>query len=285
MVKRLLIFVLLLVLAGILAGQGKYITVEVDTVTVEVDTVKAYPTSMSQAKARTDMLAWMRELALEKALPQDIHLTSMTTDMYVERNNDFDEATAKSVFMISSSAGLIVREEVLDEDTVYPKKSQVYRLRMKYRATVLPLERTYNSDLDLNVELSETSLRHNEEFDLSVTANRDGFLYIFDFLPDNSVALSFPTLTYENNRIKAKEPWQQKMTAVIEEGEEHSIETLYFVFSTEAIEGWYKFSSNRDAENLVFSAGQESFTLFQNWLFKSDPAKRVEKMVQLHIFR
>jgi len=278
MVKKCVILALLLLIAGVTAAQTNYIS-------VEVDTSRAYPTSMAPAKARADMLAWMRELALEKALPQNVHLTSMISDVYVERNNDFDEATARSVFMVSSSAGLIVREEVLDENTIFPKKSDVYRYKMKYRATVEALDKTYASGLDLKVEISETNLRHNEEFDLSVTASRDGFLYIFDFLPDNSVALSFPTLSFENNRIKANEPWQQKMTAVIEEGEEHSIETLYFVFSTEAIAGWYDFRSNRDANDLVFSAGQESFTMFQNWLFKSDPAKRVEKMAQLHIFR
>lgn len=278
MVRTLSILALLLLLTGVLAAETKYTT-------VEVDTSRAYPTSMAPAKAKADMLLWMRELALEKALPQNIHLTSLTTDMYVERNKDFDEATARSIFMMSSSAGLIVREEVLDEDTIFPKKSDVYRYKMKYRATVVPQEKVYNSDLDLKVELSETSLRNNEEFDLSVTANQDGFLYIFDFLPDNSVALCFPTLSYENNRVKAKEPWKQRMGVKIAEGDEHSIETLYFVFSTEAIEGWYQFSSNRDSENLVFSAGQQSFTLFQNWLFKSDPARRVEKMVQLHIFK
>jgi len=278
MVKRLLLWLALALSLASLAAVDL-------AVTVEVDTTQAFSYSVSVKQARLEMLQLVRALAIEKALPQEISLTSLTTDMYVERGASFDERTARSIFMMSSSAGRIVKEEILDEFPLYPKQSQVFRYKMHYRAQVLPVEKVFNPSLDLRVELGNTVLRDGAELDLAVISNQDGYLYIFDFLPDDSVALVLPTYLFPDNKLSGNQPWRQKLTAVAIPGEEHCIETLYFVFSLEPIAGWDSFRSNVSANDLAFSAGEESFTLFQRWLAKSDPAKRVEKMAQIHIFR
>lgn len=277
--RALQVLLLLVFILGIcsLAAKEKYIS-------VEVDTLQAFPTSVSLEQARIKTLQFVRQLAIEKALPLDVNISTFTSNMYVEKNAQFDEQTAVSVFMNCSSSGRIVKEEILDEYSIYPKKSQVFSYKMKYKARILPLEIVYNSSLDIKINLSESLLRDKEDFSLSVTPNQDGYLYLFDFLPDNSVTMVFPTILFPANQLKAKEPWQQKLTAVVAPYASHSIETLYFVYSLEPISGWEDFKSNRSATELVFSAGEESFVLFQNWLGKSDSAQRLEKMVQLHIF-
>jgi hypothetical protein len=78
---------------------------------------------------------------------------------------------------------------------------------------------------------------------------------------------------------------EQTVGAIRDPNKEDTIETLYFVFSQDPIAGWEDFKSNRSVDNLVFSAGEESFILFQNWLARSDPKRRVEKMAQIHIFK
>ncbi|MGC9362845.1 MAG: DUF4384 domain-containing protein, partial [Candidatus Syntrophosphaera sp.] len=219
------------------------------------------------------------------ALPEEIRITTLTTDMYVERNARFDESIATSIYLMSSSAGNFLEEKILDTEPVFSPETNSFAYHIRYWARIQQAARAYNSAIDLRVKLSNTLLRDGERIDLDVTANRDGYLYIFDFLPDNSVALVFPTYLHGNNRMVAGEKWSQKIAGKVEPGKDFSIETLYFVFSTKEITGWEGFKGNASANELVWSAGEESFILFQKWLGRSDPSKRVEKMAQLHIFK
>lgn len=252
---------------------------------VEVDTFRVFNDDVSIKDARSKTLDFVREIALAKALPVDVALTALTTDMYVERNKNFDESTAKSIFMMSSSAGRFLGENVLTARPDFDERSHSMRYHMRYHARIVPLEKTYNSALSLSVKLSNTLLRDREEFDLTITANADGYLYIFDFLSDNSVAMVFPTLLYKDNQIKRNQTWKETLVAVADPNRELSIETLYFVFATDPISGWEDFRSNKNVDDLVFSAGEESFMLFQRWLGRGDPSRRVEKMAQLHILK
>jgi hypothetical protein len=278
MVKRYLVTALLLVALAYTFAQEKGIP-------VELTLTRSFPNTVAPAQARVELLRSLREAAIEKALPQDISLTSLTTDMYVERNASFDESTARSIFMVSSSAGRIIREEVAQDQITHPQGSDLYQYMMQYKAEVVPQEKVYNPELELKVELSNTALKDGEEFDLSISANRDGYLYIFDFLPDNTVALVLPTRSHPFNELKRDRAWHEKIGTRMMPGEKHSIETLYFVFSTSVMAGIDDFRRNENAEDLVFSAGEESFTLFQRWLAKGNPRDRVEKMAQIHIFR
>ena len=254
-------------------------------VTVQIDTFLVFNDAVSWQEARAQTLAFVREQALQKALPVDVSLVSLTTNMYVERNAQFDEQTAKSIFMLSSSAGRFQSEKILEEKPIIDTKSHSFRYNMRYQAEVVQLPKVYNSAYNIKVGLSNSLLKDGEQFKVSVTSNADGYLYIFDFLPDNSVAMVYPNKLFPNNFIKTQEPWIQQFTGVTLPGKEHCIETLYFVFSTEPISGWEDFCSNVSAQEYVLSGGEDSFILFQRWLAKSDPSKRVEKLAQLHIFK
>lgn len=256
-----------------------------ETVVVEIDTFRVFNDSVSLRDAGIQTLSLVRELAMAKALPVDIAITSLTTSMYVERNARFDESAAKSIFMLSSSAGRFLSEEVLKREPRFDAGSHSLSYRIHYRAKILAQEQIYNPSLALQVKLSETFLQDAEQFNISVTPNADGYLYFFDFLSDSSVALVFPNQDLSDCRIKAGVTWEQPAVAVCDPDKDFTIETLYFVFSTEPISGWEEFRSNRNASDLVYSAGEDSFIRFQNWLAKSDPRLRLEKLAQIHIYR
>jgi hypothetical protein len=277
MVKRIAFLLLLLVAAGYLSAT------QLQPVPVEIDTSYTFSDDVSLKDARTKIMQWVRESALHKALPVEIAITSLTTDMYVERNKSFDEETARSIFMMSSSAGRFMSEKLLMGNPVFESKNSTYSMELSYKAFILPVEKAYNAALNLQVELSNTLLQDQADFEVVVTANQDGYLYIFDFLADHSVALVYPNLAYQTNNLKQKQAWKQSLTAAADPTRKMTIETLYFVFSTTPISGWESFRTNTSSQDLVFSAGEESFILFQKWLGRSNPAERVEKMAQLHI--
>ncbi|MCK9435001.1 MAG: DUF4384 domain-containing protein [Candidatus Cloacimonetes bacterium] len=254
-----------------------------DLVVVEIDTCMVFNETVSLKEAENLTRNFVRELALDRALPADITLTSLITNMCMERNDSFDESVAQGIFMLSSSAGRFVKEEFLRKEPSF--EAQKLRYRIHYRAHILPQQKVYNPSMALGVELSETLLNHGETFQIQIRTNSDGYLYGFDFLADNSVTLFFPTQNRSNNRIAAGQAWIQDAVAICDPDREITIETLYFVFSKDPIAGWENFRSNRNAEDLVFSAGEESFTMFQNWLAQSDPGRRVEKLAQIHILR
>ncbi|NLH93408.1 MAG: DUF4384 domain-containing protein [Candidatus Cloacimonetes bacterium] len=272
------------------SGQTGSETVRIEAaaggkVSVEVDTFRVFNDTFSLQQAREQTLSFAREVALQRALPADVTINTLLTDMYVERNYEFDEQTAKSIFMLSTSAGRFQAEEVLEAYPVFDKATHSLSYHIRYQAEVTRLPRVYNSAYDLKVSLSNTLLRDGDRFLVSATANSDGYLYIFDFLPDQSVTLTFPTRLYPNNKIEAGEPWTQQLAAVVLPGREHSIETLYFVFAAEPIAGWEDFCSNLSPTDHALSGGEDSFIQFQTWLGRSDPSKRVEKLAQLHIFK
>lgn len=251
--------------------------------TVEIDTFFVYDLSTSPREAKEKTLAQVRELALQKALPMDVSISTMVTDMYVEINEKFDEHAAKSVFMLSSSAGRFENELLLGSKTSI--EDAYMRCEIKYKAEIVQLPKAYNSEYDLKLELSETLLRDGQYFWVSATANRDGFLYVFDVLPDNSVTLVFPSQLFPNNQIWAKEPWRQRFGAATMPDRDYSIETLYFIYSAREISGWEDFSSNFELESSADFDDNQSFVRFQKWLGRSDPSHRVEKLAQLHIFK
>ncbi len=252
-------------------------------VTVAIDTFFVYGLSTSPREAREKTLAQVRELALQKALPMDVSISTMVTDMYVEINEKFDEHAAKSVFMLSSSAGRFENELLLGSKTSV--EDAFLRCEIKYKAEIVQLPKAYNSEYNLKVELSETLLRDGQYFWVSATANRDGYLYVFDVLPDNSVTLIFPSQLFPDNQVWAQEPWRQRFGAATMPDREYSIETLYFIYSAREISGWEDFSSNHELERPSDFDENQSFVRFQKWLGRSDPNLRVEKLAQLHIFR
>ena len=255
------------------------------TVKVRIDTTLVFAEDTSPSEARAKALRILREEALNRALPVDVHISSMVSDMYVERNARFDENTASSVFVISSAGGSFKSERVLDYSFQHDRNNRSVVYWLSYEAEIEALSRGYNSSLDLKMEISSTLLKPGEQSHLKISANEDGYLYLFDFYPDNTVVMLIPNAQVGEVRLSRNEAWKAWITGMLQPGKDYSIETLYAVFSTEPLTGWEVFKSNVDTQNLVFSGGEESFILFQKWLNRSDPARRVEKMSQIHVMK
>lgn len=252
-------------------------------VTVELDTFFVYDQNTSPREAREKSLVQIRELALQKALPVDVSISTMVTDMYVEINEKFDEHAAKSVFMLSSSAGRFENEKVIHLTSTV--ENDLIRCDISYEADIIKVPKAYNSEYNLKVELSETLLRDGQYFWVSATANRDGYLYVFDILSDHIVTIVFPSKLFPDNQIWAKEPWRQRFGAATMPDRDYSIETLYFIYSAREISGWEDFSVDLERGRSFDFDKVQSFVRFQKWLGRSDPSLRVEKLAQLHIFK
>lgn len=252
---------------------------------VEIDTFLVFNKFVNLADAEVRTRDFIRGLAMERALPADVSISSLTSMMYVERNARFDESVAKGIFLMSSAAGDFISEKMLISEAVFESDRNSFKWRMHYRAEIMPRAKVYNPSMELSVKLSETFLHDGEEFTLRVTPNTDGYLYFFDFLFDGSVALVFPNRLMQDNHIQAGQSWERKIGAECHPEKDFVIETLYFVFSEDRIAGWEGFKSCVSSTELVQSAGEESFVLFQQWLGKSDPKRRVEKAAQIHVIR
>ncbi|MCB5234356.1 MAG: DUF4384 domain-containing protein [Candidatus Cloacimonetes bacterium] len=252
-------------------------------VIVEIDTLLVFSGNVSLFAAENEMRKFVRELALKEAIPSDVSISTLVSDMYIGTKDKYDEKMASSVFLMSSSAGRFEKEEFINKDPRYEGTSLHYRLQ--YRAHIVPQERVYNPSMNLRVELSENLLKHKDQFVLSLTPNVDGYLYIFEFLNDSSVAMVFPNVYLSENYLAAGENWRQTLEAHCPPDEDAVIETLYFIFSRDPIAGWEEFEANLNAQEMVYSAGEQSFSLFHRWLGKCDPMRRVEKMAQIHIFQ
>lgn len=255
------------------------------TFVVEIDTFRIYNDTVSLQEARSQTIAFARELALQEALPLDVSIVSLLTDMYVERDQYFNATRAKSVFMLSSQSGRFKSEQVLDEEPDFDLASHSLRYRIRYRAEVQYLPKAYNSHLNLDVKLSETYLSDGERFEVFVTPNADGYIYLFNFYPDDSVGLIFPNQLHPDNQVEAGVCWKRGIRTQIPPELDYSLETLYIVFAETPMAGWEDFHSNIGTSDITHSAGEESFILFQNWLGRGDPNKRVEKLAQVHVFK
>jgi hypothetical protein len=268
---------LILLLCSILYGK------ESALVTVAIDTVKVYTEDTSLKDAKSDLLKLARQSALEKAIPSNMSITSLTTSMYAENNNAFDEEIAKSVFINSTMAGYFLNEKIVWSSPDY--RNNLITLRIKYSVDIKPRhDDQFRADL-INLELSDTYVKDGTDLTIRVIPETDGYLYLFDFLSDNSVVLIYPNLIDRANQVTQDKPKQLVVTAVkgIDDKAAVTVETIYAVFSKTELVGWERFQIQDSKDNIIFSAGEESFQLFQKWLSQIHPLESDEKMVQIHI--
>jgi len=273
--KKLFYFSLLIILSCNLAAKAD------QEVKVVIDTTKTFTQDVSRNDANISLLQFARQCALEKAIPATVSISSLTTDMYVNRNKQFDEETARSIFVNSSAAGHFLKEsKKIDkiQDT-----EDFFTLRIRYEATIRPRSQDKDPSLYLDMDISDNTLKSGDEFTLRLKASKDGYLYIFNFLSDNSVVLIYPTLVDQANALRTGQIFERKIGVLADPGRKTTIETLYAVFSTVELAGWQQFKTNADPQNIVFSAGEESFALFQNWLSRARSDQFDEKMAQIHI--
>lgn len=258
---------------------------------VEIDTTMVFSNMVSPADAKNRTIAFARECAIKKAMPEEVAITSLLTDYLGETGKHAEEQTAWSIFALSSVGGYIVDEKIQFANMT-SFSGEVYTFRVKLRAKIEPTKGERNPAISLDLQLENNYLKDGDELNITARSSVDGYLYLFDFLADNSVLLLFPNHISKNNFIKAntilqiptKEEKQYGVRYRVKSNPESkvTVETIYGVFCVNPIAGIDKFQQLKK-HHVTFSAGDESFTQFQRWLANVPLSQRVEKAVQIHI--
>ena len=258
-----------------------------------VDTTLVFPGTVSPARARQEALQTARAAGLEMALPAEVSFISLLSDVMDETAGAAYEKSTWSTFALSSISGHVVDEKILSTD-VMPLEGNAYRYRMVMEARVVPVKGERDPSLRLDLEVNERLLNEGDELIIKARSSTDGYLYVFDFLSDNSVMLLFPNALMSDNTIPAV-TWVELPTAqerarglryrvAADPNALTTNETIYAVFTRQPIAD-LKGLINVPEGYVSFSAGDASFTDFQRWLAQIPLSQRVEKAVQLHIVK
>ena len=256
-----------------------------------VDTTLVFPGSVSPQKARQQLLQTARAAGLEQALPARVSFTALLSDIMDETGGAAFEKSTWSTFALSSVTGHLVDEKILSTD-LQPLEGNAYRYRMVLEARVVPVKGERDPSLRLELEVNERLLKGGDELIIRARPSADGFLYVFDFLSDNSVMLVFPNAAMADNAVVAGQWLEMPTRQERARGLHYRVaadpdapttnETVYAVFSRQPIADLSGLI-NVPEGYAVFSAGDASFTDFQRWLAEIPLGQRVEKAVQLHI--
>lgn len=256
-----------------------------------VDTTQIFPITVAPNVARMQTIQAARAGGMEQALPASISFTSLLSDIMDETAGSAFEKSTWSTFALSSISGHIIDEKIM-ADMMIPLTSGAYGYRIVLEARVIPVKGERDPSLALDLEVNDQVLASGDELIIKVRSTTDGYLYLFDFFADNTVALLFPNKYMNDNRISADQ-WQEypsknerirglKYRVAAAKGVATTNETVYAVFSKRRIADLEGFI-NVPEGYAIFSAGDESFTTFQRWLAEIPLGQRTEKAIQIHI--
>ncbi len=98
-------------------------------------------------------------------------------------------------------------------------------------------------DIALKLEVSKTALQEGEEAEILITANRDGYVYLFNVSPDDSVTLLLPNRLRKDHQCRAGERLTfpsgddrrrgVRLRARLPKGEESSVEVVTAIVTEE----------------------------------------------------
>jgi hypothetical protein len=243
-------------------------------------------------EAKNKTLAFARECAIKKAVPEEVLTSSVLTDLRAESGRQAVEQTAINIFAISSQAGYIVEENIIAAKPVF--ENELLKYQVKLKAVVEPTRGERNPALSLDLSVNRNVLKSGEQLVITARSSENGYLYLFDFLADNSVLLMFPNPISPDNAIKANRPLQIPTATEQKRGIAYTVqadpnrpvtaEAIYGVFCINRIAEIDKFQTVRK-DFTVLSAGEQSFTDFQKWLVRVPLSQRVEKVIPIQIFK
>jgi len=218
--------------------------------------------------------------------------SSVLTDLRAESGRQAMEQTAINLFAISTQAGYIVDEKVIIATPTFEKEMLIYRIKLQ--ALVEPTQGERNPALSLDLSINRNVLKSGERLVVTAKSSENGYLYLFDFLADNSVLLMFPNPISPDNAIKAGIPLQIPTAVEQKKGIFYKVqadpnkpvtaEAIFGVFCKNRIAEIDNFQTVRK-DFTVLSAGEQSFTDFQKWLVRVPLSQRVEKVIPIQIFK
>jgi len=218
--------------------------------------------------------------------------SSVLTDLRAESGRQAMEQTAINLFAISTQAGYIVDEKVIMAAPTFEKEMLIYRIKLQ--ALVEPTQGERNPALSLDLSVNRNVLKSGERLVITAKSSENGYLYLFDFLADNSVLLMFPNPISPDNAIKAGIPLQIPTANEQKKGISYKVqadpnkpvtaEAIFGVFCKNRIAEIDNFQTVRK-DFTVLSTGEQSFTDFQKWLVRVPLSQRVEKVIPIQIFK
>ncbi len=257
---------------------------------ITVDTVKTFPETESLVSAKNKTLAFARRCALQKAVPEEVAVTSLLTDFSAETGGLSEEQTAYSIFALSSVAGYITEQKVLDL-TIMPLENNLIQCRVKLKAKVEPTQGGRNPALALKLQVDNNYLPNGSALTIKARASQAGYLYLFDFMADNNVLLMYPNEYDENNKIPAAK-WIEipqsgyRFTVYGLPGAEVTTETLFGIFCVNPIAGIEDFQNLQPKDQVPGAiVPGDSFADFQKWLARVPLSQRAEQALQIHIVK
>ena len=257
-----------------------------------VDTTLVFPGSVAPSQARLVTLQAARAGGLERAMPKEISFVSLLSDIMDETAGSAYEKSTWSTFALSSVTGHIIDEKILSSNLTELEEGGAYRYRIVLNARVVPVKGERDPSLRLELKVNERLLNDGDELIISARPSRDGYLYIFDFLSDNSVMLMFPNAHLPDNAVTGGAWLEIPSQVERNRGIRYRVAAPANVATTnETVYAVYTDTPIADLAGLIdvsegyatFTAGDESFTDFQRWLAEIPLSRRIEKAVQLHI--
>ncbi len=250
-------------------------------VPVEVDTTKSFAVTVKENTAYQEMWQLCRNLAIKKGIPSDTKYEDHVMKLFQSPGKEFDRQKAEFVFASTAAAGYIVSEEIVKHNTFVPKQFKGYMYKMKYLARIISPQYYKPSSLGLKIAVSKKLLKPGEAAELTLIPEQDGFLYAFIATPDDKLQIIFPGLKDSDKKTKKGAVIKQSFVAEDDVKSSGGIATLYLVFSTTQIPGFYKFYPKPDDSIDFISLGSSSFNMLKNWLSTYNPASRSDSFVQL----
>ena len=280
--KRIVRFLFLLITIFV-----SYQLFAVDTFHVIIDTSKTFTTSTNIKEAKAMTISFARQCAIEAALPIDVTVAGLITNMQASNDITVETNTAKSVFAMTSIAGYIVSEKIVKiKFKMLNDETFLYEIILE--AEVAKNIEKRNPEIKLNLSIETEILKSGDKINLFAQSSVEGFLYLFYFLSDNSVALLYPNIYVTDNLLlPGQEVNITKGYGIIASAlpdRNITIETIYGILSTKRISGIDDFAKIETGKPVI-STGEESYLKFQKWLGDIPTEYRDERAIQLHIYR
>jgi hypothetical protein len=259
---------------------------------VTVDTTLSFSTATSMDQARIETLALCRKLAIKKVVPQSIEVYSHFYRNQTENNDYYKDITALSSFVISANSGLIVDEKIIKGKPIVMDNSSSFDYQMTLKARIEAVEGERDPTIYIKLWVDQNNLKSGDALVLHAESSIDGYLYLFWFYADNSVAMLFPNEYSKNNRVFKNhtlnipsEREQKNGLAYRVAGlsdRDISVETVYAVLTKQKVANVDELIQiGTDLQNNL--AGEKSYTDFQQWLSRTPLSQRDEKALQITI--
>ena len=255
----------------------------------KVDVVQEFSRVVPIEYARAQTLVQAREDALHQAMPEGMTLDELICDLYGCGN--FSPNAARSMFSLISLAGYIVEERVQHAD-VESFEPDHYTYRVRMRARIQPNIGKRDPGLQLHMEVNRQHLMAGEELEVTARATKDGHLYLFYFLFDQSVMMIYPIRSFGDSVILAdttvRIPSQQEQARGLryimmpDPNTDVTYETLYGVFCTQQLDLTNEIFLN-PAQQGYNRMGMDNFSKFQRLLASVPVQQRVEQAIQIEI--